>query len=304
MLPTFRLRRIWFRNIKHWPWVLIRTALLVAISYVIIFPLLSKLSTAFMTETDMWDATVRWIPRRFTLENIQLVIELMSYPLALFNTCLLTTLVSVLQVASCTLIGYGLARLSFRGSGLITALVVFVLVVPPQVTIIPQYLNFRFFNLYGLLPEPGINLIGSFWPFVLMSVTGMGIKNGIFILIMRQFFKGMSSSLEEAAYVDGADPLRTFLSIMLPNAIPALVTVFLFAFVWQWNDFLYTSLFMSGKTFLTTMLSRIGTGILTPSIVTLRNNTGMLLLIAPLLLVYVLMQRHFIESVERTGLVE
>lgn len=304
-LPAMGRRSAGWRKIRRWVWASVRAVLLVGISYLIVFPLLSKISSAFMTENDVWDATVKWIPRTITLSNIKFVMELMHYPQALLNTLLLTTVVSILQLSSCTLVGYGFARFRFRGSGLLFSLVILTLVVPPQVTIIAQYLNFRYFNLYGLLPGPGVNLIGSVWPFVLMSIAGAGMKNGIFIYIMRQFFRGMPDSLEEAAYVDGAGPLRTFYRVMLPNAVPALVTVFLFAFVWQWNDYLYTTLFMNGKVFLTTMLERVGIGkIIEPQIVTLWNNTGMLLLIAPLLIVYVFLQRYFIESVERTGLVE
>ena len=122
-------------------------------------------------------------------------------------------------------------------------LVIFTLVVPPQIIILPLYLNLRFFTVWGLIPEPGIDLLGSYWPFILMGISGTGFNNGLFIFIMRQFFKGMPRELEEAAYIDGANPLQTFLRVMLPGAKPALVIVFLFATVWMYNDYFFTLCF-------------------------------------------------------------
>ena len=292
------------QKLAAWSWRFLRALLIIGISYIIIFPLISKISTSLMSQADLWDATVRWIPRNWTLGNYSLVSELMNYPTALRNSFALTLVVSVFQLVACTIIGYGFARLEFPGSNILFTLVLLTLMIPPQVVIIPQYLNFRFFNIYGLIPGTGINLIGSFWPFILTALTGAGMRNGIFIFIMRQFFMGMPTSIEEAAYVDGAGPFTCFYTVMLPNAVPALVTVFLFAFVWQWNDYYHTSLLMGGKELLTVTIGRLGSGTFDPETLTLRNNTGMLMIIAPLLLLYTFMQRYFVESVERTGLVE
>ena len=162
--------------------------------------------------------------------------------------------VSILQLASSTLVGYGFGRYNFREE-LCFALVLLTLVVPPEMIMIPLFLNFRFFNLFGLIKEPGINLLGSYWPFILTSMTAMGLKNGLFIYIMTNFFKGMPDSLEEAAMIDGASSFRTFFQIMLPGAKPALTIVFLFSFVWQWNDLFYTNLFIrTGDGFLSLAL--------------------------------------------------
>lgn len=294
----------------------LRAVLLLGISYIILLPLLSKISGSFMSVRDLYDQTVKWIPRNFTFEHYEMVWRNMNYPTAFKNTFLLTLTVSILQLASCTVIGYGLARFDFKGRNLIFALVIMTLVVPPQMILTPLYLNFRYFDLLGILPKP-LNLIGSYWPFVLTSITGNGLKNGLFIYIMRQFFKGMPKELEEAAYIDGAGLFRTFLYVMLPGAVPALVIVFLFAFVWQWNDYIFITLFMGGGgMFLPQALE-----LLAPKVISevtggtaatklqgdqyesLINNTGMLLVIAPLLILYAFMQKYFIESVARSGIV-
>ncbi len=258
----------------------------------------------------MFDKTVQWIPRHFTLDNYKLVFEHLKYPKALFNSFMLSLVVSLFQLLACTVIGYGFARFDFRGKNLFFGLVIFSLIVPPQMIMIPMYLNFRNFNLFGLLPGSGVNLLGTYWPFILTAITGTGLKNGLFIFIMRQFFKGMPKSLEEAAYVDGAGPFRTFFQIMLPGAIPALVTVFLFSFVWQWNDYFLTNIYMGNETVLPIMLDGLRysvEGALQQPIKTqyasLLNNTGSLVFMAPLLILYAFLQRYFVESVERSGLV-
>ena len=297
-------RRRAARDARRLTWSALRTVLIIGMSYVILFPLLVKIATSLMEVRDIFDVTVRWIPRHVTFDNFRVVWRAMDYPAAFLNSLRLSLTVSVLQTVSAAFIGYGFARFRFRGSGLLFALVVFTLVVPPQTVIVSLYLNFRFFNLFGLLPGGGVNLLGSYWPFVLMAVTGAGMRGGLFIYIMRQFFKGMPAELEDAAYVDGAGSLRTFLRVMLPGAVPSLVTVFLFSFVWQWNDNTLTSIFMSNQTILPWALGSLANNLgARAEYATLVNNTGMLFFIAPLLVLYAVMQRYFIESIERTGII-
>ncbi|MFW6269225.1 MAG: carbohydrate ABC transporter permease [Bacillota bacterium] len=295
-------------------WKIFRAILLIGISCIILFPLMVKFSTSLMTESAMFDQTVQWIPKTPTLSNYYNAFVGMDYWSAFVNSFLLTITVSLAQLVSCTLIGYGFARFEFKGNSFFFALVIFTLIVPPQLIMVPLYLNFRFFNLFGLIGDTGLNLLNSFWPFVLTAITGTGLKNGLFIFIMRQFFKNMPVDLEEAAYVDGAGPVRTFVKIMLPAAIPALVIVFLFSFVWQWNDMFYKQLFLSGGNFLPFQLSnlaqyyadihmeRFGVPVSTYYI-SILNNTGMLMFILPLIILFSFLQRYFVESIERTGMV-
>lgn len=297
------------KKMKHMLFSLIRWVLILGICYIIIYPLLTKISSSFMSKRDLFDKTVQWIPRHFTLDNYKMVFEQLEYPKAFLNSFILAFLVSLVQLLSCTIIGYGFARFNFRGKKLIFGLVIFTLIVPPQMIMIPMYLNFRYFDIFGLIPG-GINLLGTYWPFILTSITGTGLKNGLFIFIMRQFFKGMPRSLEEAAYVDGAGPIRTFFKIMLPGAVPALVIVFLFSFVWQWNDYFLTNIYLGNETVLPIMLSGLRYSVegalgetISTQYASLLNNTGSLLFMAPLLVLYAFMQRYFVESIERTGLV-
>ena len=236
---------------------LLRTLLIIGLCYVILFPLFSKVSPAVMERRDLFDQTVRWIPRHPTLENFRVAFVNMSYGRAFLGSFVLSSSVSLLQLLVCTAVGYGFARFRFPGSGVLFWIAITTLVVPPQMMMLPLYLNFRYFNPLGLLPEPGINLMNTYWPFILLSLTGNGLRNGLFIFIMRQFFRGMPRELEDAAYVDGAGALKTFSAVMLPGAIPALVIVFLFSFVWQWNDYFYSGMLMSNSTILPVMLDKL-----------------------------------------------
>ncbi|NLJ73853.1 MAG: carbohydrate ABC transporter permease [Firmicutes bacterium] len=285
-----------------------RFVLILGISYIILFPVLSKISSSFMPMRDLADQTVKWIPKHPTLDNYRLAIEVMNFPKTFFNSLFLSFLVSLLSLISSTVVGYGLARFDFKGKNLILAAAIFTLVVPPQMIMVPLYLNWRFFDIFGLIPGKGFNLLGTYWPFILTSITGTGLRNGLFILVMRQFFAGMPRNLEEAAYVDGAGPIRTFVTIMLPGAKASMVTVFLFAFVWQWNDSFLTTLYLDNNFLPVALvnLSRTLAEYLAMNDVqyfSLITNAASMLMIAPLLFMYAVLQQYFVESIERTGLV-
>ena len=119
--------------------------------------------------------------------------------------------------------------------------------------------------------------------------------------------------MEEAAYVDGAGISRTFARIMLPNAIPSIVTVLLFSFVWQWNDSFYTTTYLTSSKVMSTQLSSLpynlaqqvsdGASKADPFYLSMIQDTGILLAILPLIIIYLFVQRYFVESVERTGIV-
>lgn len=287
---------------------LFRAVLILGIAYIILFPVLSKISSSVMAKRDLIDQTVNFIPKHPTTDNYFFAMDVMNFGKTFTNSLFLSFSVALLQLASSTVVGYGLARFDFKGKNIILAAAIFTLIVPPQMMMVPLYLNWRFFNIYGLIPGRGLNLLGSYWPFILTAVTGTGLRNGLFILVMRQFFMGMPRNLEEAAYVDGAGPIKTFMRIMLPGATPSMVIVFLFGFVWQWNDSFLTTLYLDSN-FLPVALINLNNnlaqyfGMNDPQYFSLIVNAGSMLMILPLLAMYVVLQRYFVESIERTGLV-
>ncbi|MHA7965270.1 carbohydrate ABC transporter permease [Paenibacillus sp. CAU 1782] len=311
----------WFESAKKWLWIIVRFVLIFGISFVILYPILLKLSIAFKNMNDLYDPTVIWIPRALTLENFKLVFTAMNYPSVLMNTMFLSSAVMILQTVTCVLAGYGFARIKFKGSGFLFAGVIFTILVPSQTIMIPLYLNFKNFDLFGIIElfrGSPINLINTYWPFIISSMLGMGVKTGLYVYIFRQFFRGIPREIEEAAYVDGAGYFTTFRKVILPNAVPSMITVMLFSFVWQWNDSFFTNMYLNEPKVMSSMMSSSGYAIAThlsgggaaatsltqdPFFMSMMMNTSVLMAILPLIILYLFVQRHFVESVERSGLV-
>lgn len=299
-------------QLKQWVWWLVRAGLVFGICFIILYPIFTKVSIAFMHKDDIFDSSVVFLPRHFTLDNFKLAINQLVYPVAVLNTFWLSVGTSLLQLASCALAGYSFARLKFKGTGPLFAIALFTLVIPPQTIMVPTYLHFRFFDVFGIYGaftgEKGVNLLESFWPFFISSTLAMGMKNGLYIFIFRQFFLGLPKELEEASFVDGAGIVKTFVRVMLPNAVPVIATVLLFSFVWQWNDSYFSNLFMPNSTLLASKLAAFPSAV-RPEFVggyaysSMLVSTATLLAIAPIFVLYLFAQRFFVESVERSGVV-
>ncbi len=336
----------WVRNRKSGGYLLrkvagekaykfIRFLLLFGLCFMIVQPLLTKISVSFMTEDDLYDSTIISIPRHLTLDNYQTAADpaLLNYGKAFKNTLLTSLLVSVLQVAASCLVGYGFARFDFPGKKLWFFAVILTVIVPPQTISTALHLSFSHFDPLGLVGlfnnGQDISLLSSKFyitlfpgykvplPYFLMSATCMGLKNGLYIYMIRQFFAGVPKSLEEAAYVDGCSTFKTFWKVILPDAVPILVSCFLFAFVWQWTDTFYTKMFIRDASLpmLSMKLSGIGDALSkykeatlgTGNVATMGHkqqfvSTGTLMVIAPLLVLYLFAQRGFVESISSTGL--
>lgn len=192
------------------------------------------------------------------------------------------------------------------------------ILVPPITILIPVYLNLKDFSLMGLIPlltgGKSVNLLNTYWPFILTSATANSLKAGLYIFIFRQFFRGIPKEVEEAAYIDGAGVGKTFYRIMLPNAIPSIVTVLLFSFVWQWNDSFFTTTYLTSSKVMATQLGSLPYNLAIlledganskadPFYLSMVQDTGILLAILPLIIIYLFVQRYFVESIERTGIV-
>jgi multiple sugar transport system permease protein len=282
-------------------------------------PLLRVLSTSLMNIMDMYDPTVVWIPRRWSLQNYWLAWMGLVYLRTVGNSTLVAAGSAILQTISCAIVGYGFARFRFPGRDKLFALVLFAMIVPPHAIIIQLFMLFRnlpnplafstFFAKHLPFLAGSDNWLDTYLPFYIPAAVGMGLRGALFVFIFRQFFKGMSWELEDAGLIDGAGPFRLFLSVMLPPAQPAILVVFLFSFVWHWNDGLEPALYLStpDRYLMMQRLSVVEQAITDPRYRALWG-TGMImsaamLVILPLLLLYVFAQRYFVESIERTGLI-
>ncbi len=305
-------------------WSIFRYILIIGISFVILYPILQQISVSIKNKADIYNPTIYMIPVHFTTENFRLAMEILNYWPLLSNTLLFAASTTLLQAASCALAGYGFARFSFPGKNILFTFVILTILIPSSTLMVPMYLHFRDFDILGLVKlftgKEGINMLDTYGPSLITAALANGLKSGLYIYIFRQFFRGMPSDIEEAALIDGAGGFRTFFTIMLPNAVPPLITVLLFAFVWQYNDTFYSSLFMSQSELMAIKIASlpadvnqylpnllgIGSGSNTrvdPNHVSMIVDTGILLAIAPLIIMYLFVQRYFVESVERTGVV-
>ncbi len=299
-------------------WGLLRFVLLLGICYLVIYPMLITLITSFMTSADVYDPTVILIPRSLNVSSYVAMWKFAKIPtlyLASFTSSLAFALV---QMCSCMFVAYGLARFKFKGNNFFFLMCIFTLMVPVQMLTKSMMFRYKTFNpLYmftfgeQLYRIPNIDLTRGWTAIGLLSATATMYRNGLFVFLLRQYFINQPKELEEAAYIDGAGPFRTFVQVMLPSALPMLVTVFLFAFVWQYNDTQYiqilnptakvmsTQMLGMGGKYVSSVLGVTGDAVLS----SLYQAACTVMHIAPIVILYCFCQRFFVQSIERSGMV-
>ena len=252
------------------------------------------------------------------MTNVNYAMTFLNYWQAFWCSVRISLGSAILQVISSAVVGYGFARFKFKGRGLLFGLVILTMIIPPQTYLVSLFMIYRKFDFFKLLAIPsliagknlGINLIGTSWTMWIPAILGVGLRGGLFIYIFRQFFRGMSKELEEAAYIDGCGPFGTFLRIMAPNALASGLVVFLFSLVWHWNDYFVTSsLFTSPnkpRPLSLTLMAKYGEiGITFMSSDDVNGgyilNAAALLVVLPMIIVFAFTQRYFIESVDKVG---
>ena len=217
---------------------------------------------------------------------------------------------TLLNMIMCAIIGYGFARYEFPLKKVMLGILIFSFIIPPQITMMPNYL------LYN-----DLGILNSIKAFLLPALLGQGIKSQLYILIFFQFFRQIPQALIEAAKIDGCGHFKTFVRIAVPSAAPAILVVFLFSLVWYWNESYLTQLYVVGA-----FTSNANAYHWSSLIVSLKNfensyNTarsvagsgmvdinesikmaGTMLSILPLLIMYLVLQKQFVESVDRTGI--
>lgn len=206
---------------------------LIAVSFLILQPLIDKFTVVFQGYDDLMDSSVKFIPKTFTLFNVTMAIEGMNYWSALRNTVLLCLFTAILQTFFSAFIAYGFARFRFPGRRILFFAILVVLIIPPQLLMSPYYAYFRYFDIFGIVRAVTgrpLNLLDTPAPFCILSICGIGFKNSLYIYMMRQYYTNLPSQLEEAAAIDGAGALGTYFRIILPNARTMMVTVFCFPF--------------------------------------------------------------------------
>ena len=308
----------------------LRFVLMLGISFVIIYPFIARIAGSFMTYDDVIDSTVALIPKSPTLEIYKAIIVNNNYVKALTNTALISLLCALIQTLISCWIGYGIAKFKFKGNKAIMALVVFTMIIPHNALSLSMNMHFAQFDLFSIISWGNkglfemilgnkLSLTDSFTPYILMSLGGLAFKNGLYIYLMRQFFKGVPDELEESAYVDGSGVFRTFFQIILPLSIPMMITIFLFSFSWQWTDEFYASIFLpagDGSDYKIYMMPDVYKLVYKmPEMMSIENrpgyktykmvveNTAGMMIITPLIIMYLFCQKYLVQGIERSGLV-
>lgn len=279
--------------------------LLISVGFVYLYPMIYMVSQSMKSMNDLLDPTVVWIPKGIDFQNFIMSWHVLDFPRALLSSVTVSFVPAVAQSVSCAVVGYGFAKFNFPGKTILFGLMLLSFVIPTQVVMIPLFVMF---NKYSMIGTP--------LPFIIPALFAGGLNSALFILIYTQFFRSIPTALEEAAQIDGAGYFRTFLRIVLPVSGPAIVVVFLFSFVWHWNETYMSSLYLGSS--LSTLPLKLqqfadsfshlyassastgGTGQvnLNESI----EMAGTLLTILPLLVLYLFAQKRFVEVVDRAGI--
>ena len=356
----FKAKFLTLNFFKKFMWKLIRYILLIGVAYLILFPFFSKIAVSVMATDDFKDSMVRLIPKNFSLDIYKELFVERDYMSAFGDSLKLSLLTAVLQTFTCAFVAYGFAKFKFKGNKLLFLMVILTMIIPHRTIMSSMSNKFHSFDIGGLLSffsggemsffgltynspidiipdswgwENGINMLDSYWPFVLLSITGLAFKNGLFIFLLRQFFMGIPDELEESAYIDGSGVFNTFFKIILPISIPMLITVFVFSFSWCWTDTFYTTTegFWKGNATsndpsIANFYSPGGGGfLLTREVIqtelpkTLQastvgleshslewnaavHGTSGLMVIFPLVIIYLFCQKYLVQGIERSGL--
>lgn len=302
--------------IGEWLKTVLRWVFLLFISFVILYPLLHMVSMAFRSPEDFRDVTVIWIPKHLTWFNMKTAVFDIQLLDSMKNTLILSIGSTALLIMSTCLAGYGFARYRFKGNTFLFLVMIFTILIPSQMLNMPNYLIFRDFDFFGIIEtifggKLTINMIDTYWAYFIPAALGQGMKSGIFILVFRQFFVGMPTELEEAAQIDGCGQGRTFLSVMLPNATTPMLVFSLFSLVWYWSDYYMAYTYLSNTRMLATRLIDLRSELYnilprfmqTNDYIIPIEQAACLFSILPLIILFIVAQKYFVQGIDRTGIV-
>jgi len=280
MSPNLNKAKLKKRMIK-----LLVTVILFAVSSSMIFPFVWMVSSSFKYERDVLEFPIRLIPKLVNLKNYETVWVKSLFPLYYLNSIVVSFYIVAGQVLLCSTAAYGFSRLRFKGRDKIFLLYIATMMIPPQVTLLPRFILFRYLGIidtHAALILPGI-----------FSVFG--------VFLLRQYFLTIPFDLTEAAVIDGAGHTRIFWQIMLPLARASIVTLVVLAFTWTWNDYQNPLIFITNlrKLTLTVGLQRFQEEYATNYAVIMAGATTALV---PIIIVFLMAQRYFIESFASVGI--
>lgn len=278
-------------------------ALLICIGFVFLYPFLYMFINSFMSPEDLMNPAVSWIPSSLYLENYRKAFQTLDFGRSFWNSLYISLISAILQTAVAAVTGYGLARFQVKAKGVIMILILATFVLPVETLLIPRYVMF---NSYHLLGTP--------LPTWISALTGQGLRSAVFILVFQQIFNSYPVSLDEAAELDGAGKYKVFVRIAIPIAKPGIVLSMLFSFVWYWNETRQSGLFfgeniktlpMKLGSFAASYAELYGSAGATDTAMSINEAVtlaGTMLSCLPVLIMFIILQRQFVESIEKSGI--
>lgn len=279
---------------------------LICISFVFLKPIFGIISKTFMSSADVIDPAVEWLPKKFSIGNLKVAAGVLKINKTLWNSIMFSGLLAICQTVVSALTGYALSRFNFRFKHFWFVMILLAFIIPVPVLMVPRLMMFVSFQ-----ETIKFTLIGTPIPQVLMALLGQGVYSTVLILIFNNFFHMIPHVLDEAAMIDGAGPLKVFYHVVIKMSLSTILVVFLFSFVWNWNE-----------TYITGTLLRNSIELL-PSKLSLFNSefdsmasasgsafkineaykmAATFISIAPLLVLYAFVQKRFIQGIENTGI--
>lgn len=275
--------------------------LLVCVGFVYLEPIFEMLSKAIMSAEDLIDPSITWVAKTFTLDNFKEAAATLNLKTSMVNSIWVSALFALAQTVVSATTGFALSRYSFKGKGIWFAMIVLAFILPVPLLTVPRIMIVETFKAWT-----EIKLIGTIWPQLLMALFGQGTYSTILILIFYNFFNMIPKSLDEAAMIDGAGALKVFYHVAIRLSFTTILVVFLFAFVFNWNETYSTGTLMRNAIDLVpNRLSMFDNEMLASDSGTINEAYKMaatLISIAPLLLIYSLVQKQFIEGIENAGI--
>ena len=274
---------------------------LICIGFIFLEPIFEMISKSIMTTKDLIDPSITWIAKHATLDNFKNAIGTLDIPTSILNSIWYSALLAIAQTFVSATTGFALSRYTFRRRNFWFVMLIIAFILPVPLLTVPRIMMFS--TAESIL---GFKLINTVVPQFLLALLGQGTYSTMLVLIFYNFFNMIPKSLDEAAMIDGAGSLKVFYHVAIRLSISTILVVFLFSFVFNWNE-TYTTNILTGDALelLPGRLSLFDNGSTSNAVSELNEAIKMaatLIAIAPLLVLYACVQRQFIEGIENTGI--
>jgi multiple sugar transport system permease protein len=253
-----------------------------------VFPFFWMITTSFKSTAEAYSFPPTILPKRWLFSNFVNGLQAADFGRFTMNTVLLVIVNTVATVLSSAFVAYGFAKFPARGSKFWYTCLMATMMLPGQVTLIPQYLLYYKFHM-----------VDTYWPLIIPSILGGGAYN---IFLYRQFFLSLPKELSEAAMIDGANSFQTFTNVMLPSVKPVSMCVGVMSLVWNWNDFYNPLIYINTTSKFTVS---IGLQFLNSSMGTTKIGQMMavaLIMTIPVMIIFFICQKYFVEGIKMSGI--